>query len=586
MGVERRFIANLVGTFLCLVVPCLTQETHERIGRSEIFRRPCIDNSVLQDLTSHYPVPLGLSPDGNQILMRTLNSSGRYGLSTVDRATHRTEHEMTWPEPILRVEWSADSTEISFFAMSRYAAGRTLYVWNLQDDKVRKLDTPFTVAQPQVKWSPDSILLAFSDAELGLVIVHTRAEGPPIVFHKKVLVFDWLNDSSTVALVDEHDPATLDFVEIATGKERAHRITPGDRIFEVVGSPGGKSILVISQDPSHAWLLEKMDTQVFRTSVLVHSTQRIGSPVWLSDRLISFQTTDGGSVKIVVHDVISRKSSTLEDLGGVNSIRAILRGPGGDEAIAVAHQGDRPVSLYALPITGSKSVILASSESKSLPAVPAESAFATSRDGTKVPLIIWRAQPQLEPPAALIRIRGGIGTQLPVWEEHIQIFVKHRFHFVGVNYRGETGTAEQRVDDILAAIEYTHQRLHVPYERIVVLGHSSGAGLVAAACAQQPSHCGFVVLVAAGAADDDLPIPREKAKLLHLIVFYPAYDPVPRQEVVQNLARLYSEGSLHDQGAAFYQFPDDHNLMYPSSWAAVYSAILAQFHQGDCAERN
>lgn len=549
----------------------------------QTFQRPCVDNTVLTDLTSHYPVPVSLSPDGASILLRTVNASGNpFGVSLVDRASGRTSHSLTWPEPILRLEWRPDSSEISFFAMRGFEAGRDLYIWNLERDQVRHLETPPTKAEPQVRWSPNGRLLAFSDTQQGLVIVDTSGVGRPFVFATDVAEFDWMADSVTIALVEKKQVDRLDLIDVSTGK-RQSQVFPGhSKILDVAASPVQNSLLLVESAGSKRWQIESFDTGTLKRSALVRSSSRIASPTWLPNgNSFCFQRFDKSAATLILTDRESGNLIHLKNLGGVNDIRGIL--PDGD-AVVLAHSGYGPVALFALPLTGEPPKLIYASHSASLPAVKAESVSTLTDKGIRVPLVVWLAQVGEGEPAAVIRVRGGIGTvQLPVWEEHIQLFIKHGIHFIGVNYRSEAATAQQRREDVLAAIQYAHRTLRVPYERIVVLGHSSGAGLAAATCLAHQNRCGILVLVAFGAVGEDLRSERREGSHARLLLFYPAYDSTPRYAVLQNLKAAFGAEILNDPRTSLYQFPDDHNLMYPRSWAAVYSAVLAQFHSGTCA---
>jgi dipeptidyl aminopeptidase/acylaminoacyl peptidase len=538
---------------------------------------------VLADLTSHYPFPVSLSPDGKWILLRTVTAAGNpFGLAVVDRASGRTAYTLSWQEPILRLAWRPDSSEISFFAMRGFEAGRDLYVWNLRQDQVRHLGTPLTTAEPQVRWAPSGRLLAFSDARQGLVVVDTSGASPPLVLAQDVSEFDWLADSSTIAVVENNELDRLDLIEVSTGTVRSH-VFPGEiQIRNIAASPVRSSLLLAESSSSKLWRLEEFDTGTLKATTLVRSRSRIGSPLWLPNgRKFCFQRFEKTSVKVIVSDRLSGRSLRLKDWEGVNDIRGVL--PDGN-TIVVAHRGNSPVGLFALSMAGERARPIYTSHSESLPSIKAVTAFAVAADGAKVPLLVWRGQEEQGAPAAVIRVRGGEGTvQLPVWEEHIQLFLKRGIHFVGINYRGEGATGREYRADVLAAIQYAHGTLGVPYDRIVLLGHSTGAGLAAATCMVRPQWCGTLALVSFGRVEDDLLTPRQGQDHLRLMLFHPAYDSTTGFAVLENLKAAFGQEVLRDPLTSLYQFQDDHNLMHPRSWAAVYSEILAEFHKSTCA---
>jgi dipeptidyl aminopeptidase/acylaminoacyl peptidase len=464
--------------------------------------------------------------------------------------------------------------------MRRFEAGRDLYIWNLERDQVRHVETLPTKAQPQVRWAPNGKFLAFSDPQQGLVVVDTSGGGGPFVFAEDVAVFDWMSDSATIALVEKNRDG-LDLIDVSTGKLQSQVLAENIKILDVAASPTRNSILLV-ESAGLRWKIEIFDTGTLKRSALVRSSSRLASPTWLPNgKNFCFQRVDGNSETLLLMDQASGTLTPLKNLGGTNDIRGIF--PDG-HAVVLAHRGRGPMALFALPLSGERPKLIYGSHSMSLPAVKAEPVTARADNGTQVPLVVWLAQAGRGEPAAVIRVRGGIGTiQLPVWEEHVQIFIKHGIHFIGLNNRGEGATPQQLREDVLAAIQYAHRTLRVPYERIVVLGHSSGAGLAAATCLANQDRCGILVLVAFGAVREDLRSAKPKGLQGRLLLFYPAYDSTPRGAVLQNLKAAFGDKTLNDPRTSFYQFPDDHNLNNPRSWAAVYSAILAQFNFATCA---
>jgi predicted esterase len=579
---SRRVVFLFTGAciwFLC----CGRSAAEQEYGGPGAFRKPCVDNSILADLTSHFPVPVSVSPDGTQVLLRTVPESGNpFGISLVDRGSGRAVHTLTWPQPILRLEWRPDSSEISFFSRRGFEAGRDLYIWNLGQDHVRLVETPLTLAEPRVRWAPNGRLLAFSDARQGLVVVDTSGVDRPRILSRDVAEFDWLSDSSTIVLVETSELNRLEWVELSTGKLTSQTFPEHMKILDLAASPTQNSLLLVESIGSTLWRIESFSLGNLKRSVLLRSVVRIGSPLWLPNgRTFCFQRFEETSTKLEAVNPTSGHSVQLEVLGGLNDLRGTLPDSG---TVVVAHQGSAPVALFGLSVDGKGSQLLYSSHSRTLPSVKALSTFAVAKDGVKVRLMVWRAPVQSSARAAVVRLRGGdAAVQLPVWEEHIQVFLKHGIDFVGFNDRGENATAQQRREDVLAAIQYAHQTLGVPYERIVILGHSSGAGLAAAACMERPEVCGLLVLVAFGRVQDDLMSLRRNAHHPQIMLFYPAYDSMPLSAVMRNLKVVFGEDFLKDGRTSVYQFPDDHNLMYPQSWAAVYTAMLGQFDLSDCA---
>jgi pimeloyl-ACP methyl ester carboxylesterase len=183
--------------------------------------------------------------------------------------------------------------------------------------------------------------------------------------------------------------------------------------------------------------------------------------------------------------------------------------------------------------------------------------------------------------------------EIPVWQEPIQLAMKKGIDFVAVNYRGSLGfgtwpakevTNEQRVDDIVGAIEYVHRGLDIPYSQIILLGHSAGANLAASVALKRPAKIGLLLLVSFEKAAAFPVIAASNKDLPTTLGFYPEYEGIPFSVIDRNLVDLFGNMVYDENRMKMYVLRDDHNLMYPSSWADVYSIILGQFGMGGCAQ--
>jgi Tol biopolymer transport system component len=273
----RLLVVRILLHFCCCIAVAQNPAFH-------LFRKPCIDTGVLADLTSHYPVPVSVSPDGKMILLRTANPVPKpFGLAIVNRAGGTTVRSLAWPQPILRLQWRPDSSEILFFSMRGLKEGRDLFVWNLAEDDVRHIVTPETSAEPQVRWAPNGLMVAFSNAGESLVIVHTSGDDPPLALDESVAEFDWLADSSTIAFVENEHRNNLRLINISTGLVKTQALSREISILDISASPSGKSLLLVESTTSGLWRLEKFDAKAGKSSTLVRSPFRLASPTWLPD---------------------------------------------------------------------------------------------------------------------------------------------------------------------------------------------------------------------------------------------------------------------------------------------------------------
>ncbi len=133
--------------------------------------------------------------------------------------------------------------------------------------------------------------------------------------------------------------------------------------------------------------------------------------------------------------------------------------------------------------------------------------FATSKDGTKVPVnIIHLKHAHLEGLPALLTGYGGYGVnQTPQFSRRMILFVEQGGIYALANIRGggEYGerwhlegnlTKKQNVfDDFQAAADYLVQKRYTQHEKLAIIGGSNGGLLMGATFTQRPDICRAVV---------------------------------------------------------------------------------------------
>lgn len=545
-------------------------------------QKPCAAPSIRQLLVSHYPVPLSLSPDGHTILLKTINQrNDMFGIRVMDRRDRRKSFALDWPEPMLRIDWRPDGSEIAFFSMRANQQGRDLYIWKLGSTAPRKIATPLTIAQSLVKWSPDGHKLAFSDPVQGVVTVDTTDGKNVSIFPHDVATFDWSPDSSMIAFVRTSDLEKVELVDPANGASHSHRLSKHLKIFDLAYSPKRKVLLLVTRDISMEWSIQEINTTTWKRHEILRSHDQLGSPVWLpNDRGFCFKKSEHGKDEIYAADRSLGRLHRLNSLSGFNDIRGVMLD---SSAIVVAHRDADPVALYFLPISGATPSLIYAAHSDTLPSVKATLSSGALSNGFNVPLSIWRSPFRTAQPRAIIRVHGGHAAEIPVWQEPIQLSMQYGIDFVTVNYRGESlgfGTGPhqdvsnaEKIADIIAAIEYVHENLGTAYSQIILLGHSSGANLAASVALSAPTKIGLLVLVSfdrALASPPSTPL----STFPKTVVFYPEYDTVPLAVIEKNLLAAFGKSSYDPDHLKLYKIRDDHNLMDPGSWASVYSSFL------------
>lgn len=216
-------------------------------------------------------------------------------------------------------------------------------------------------------------------------------------------------------------------------------------------------------------------------------------------------------------------------------------------------------------------------------AIAGERIDVESLDRRRVPAYLWRARSLAgRAPAAVIRVHGGPALQsMRIWDPAIQLLVQHGVHVISVNYRGSSGYGArfehapvhgdtERAFDVIAARNFAERQLGVPPQRIVLLGHSYGARLVAGAVQRDPRPVGTILLlsyVQAAAAPHDQPHrPR-------VVAYHGQNDIVLAPPEAR---RLLVDRFGVDALERFVELPrEGHNFRRVESWARIYAALLA-----------
>jgi pimeloyl-ACP methyl ester carboxylesterase len=491
---------------------------------------------------------------------------------------------------MLRIYWSPDGREISFFSMRSTGSGRELYVWHLGGADPEKINIPLTTAETKVAWAPDGRALAFTDPREGLIVVGIAEAKKWIIVRGRIDQFDWSPDSSAIAFVDTDDPTQIEVIHLSTDALEKHHLARGTKILDIAFSPRRNVVLLVVLDSSGAWCIQEMSLTTWRARRLVKSRNALAEPTWFpDDRDFCFTMDQNLSRIIYVGHRASKRIERLSGAAGLNDIRGVLPD---SSAIYVAHRDANPVALYLVQVSSARFSVVFRSRSNTLLSVEAVPDSELLSDGSRVRLLVWRSPFRPSQTSTIIRIQGNVHTmESPVWQEQVQLAMKHGVNFIAVNYRefgttrrGQTKglTDDQRVDDIVGAIDYAHEHLQTPYARIVLLGHSTGANLAASVAQKSPEKIGLLALVSFQKPTGSLPHPISRKSLPRTIVFYPQYDTSSLQSVEQNLLSVFGPLVYDDHQLRIYVMRDDHNLMYPSSWGAVYSTVLAQLRLATC----
>jgi dipeptidyl aminopeptidase/acylaminoacyl peptidase len=533
---------------------------------------------------SYYPVPLSASPDATLVVARS-RPEGANGdeLIVIDPATGKIVRSLEWPDKLIHVLWRNNSM-ISFFTQERTNV-RRLFIWDVKNGSATEVPIPVTYNQPHVFWAPDGSKLAFGRESKGVVVVTDRGHGGPVEYSGNIAIFTWSADSKDLALIPDDESHQILILDSSSGRVVRRTTTRLEgKIVDIAWQPR-KNMLILFQNKDSSRSLVELEEGTGLERVLLHWKDDIRTPAWLSDHGgYVFQRLQNGAGDLFVGSDVGGAPQRLP-LDGVADIRGISSD---GKSIVALHRGETPSELLQVPLDGGVPRVLASANSSALPMARPEEVYISSFDGLKIPLLVWRspfAKPNAR--AAVVRVHPTIhGAELPVWQEEIQMYLKHGVDFIGVNYRGSSGygaafeaagNSEQRSRDLIAACDYAHSSLGVPYDRIVLLGNSNGSNLALGAALIQPDHIGILALPAlAGMPERWRTYTGGKRGSMQVFAFHGENDRhLPARIAKQMIEAALGEDALSPTSEHWRILKDDdHFLHLDRSWAIVHSMIL------------
>jgi pimeloyl-ACP methyl ester carboxylesterase len=393
------------------------------------------------------------------------------------------------------------------------------------------------------------------------------------------------DESHQIVVVDSSSPRLI---------QRITTNTSG-KLVDISWNPR-KDMLVLLEHKDGSRYLVDYDFTKSTERILFSWTLDLRSPAWLPPgQGYIFQRLQNGAGDLFVGSEQDGVEPRRLPLDGISDFRGIL--PDG-KTIVVTHRSVGPLEILQVPLGAGKPEVLATANLSALGTVSPEQLFVTSFDGVKVPLLVWRSpNGDKKSRAVVVRVHGNLhGAEDPVWQEDIQMYLKHGVDFIGVNYRGSSGYGkefekagddEERARDVLAACEYAHSALGVPYDRIIVLGHSNGATIALGAGLIQPSHMGLLVIAS-------FPGPPRGWQAfggrdhggLQVLALHGGNDRIVPPIVAQRfIEKAFGPDVLAPVDKHWYVLKDeDHVLHLDSSWAVVHSLILRQLGLITCDE--
>jgi dipeptidyl aminopeptidase/acylaminoacyl peptidase len=545
-------------------------------------------------LTRQNPNPVSLSPSGTFVLLKSMHATD-FELEVRRRRDDVIVARDRAGDTQLAPTWRFDDGALAFLSDHDGDQRYRPFVLDIASGKRRAIEPSPSTEATALRWEPRGTRLAYLVAERGtrerrVAVVDTAAAAPAPVIALDGLFehagFVWSPDGDFIAGVSHASPSTVVIGNSHAAATRSVRVAQDGEIRSLAWSEDGARLLVtLRRDSDEYFGLAEVSAETGDVLREVHARGDITGPLYLPGDGLAFHVNDDGEVGVYICRARCDERRRIGPGDGTSSITGFS--PDGATAW-VLHTGRvSPPALFGVELDSGAMVALHAARSEAAGgAIAGERIDVESPDRRRIPAYLWRAR-NLDgrAPAALIRVHGGPdGQSLRIWDPAIQLLVQHGIHVISVNYRGSSGYGArfehatvhgdtERAFDVIAARNFAERQMGVPPERIVLLGHSYGARLVAEAVRRDPRPVGTVVLlsyVQAAAA------PHDQARRPRIVAYHGENDiALAPAEARRLLVDRFGVDALE----RFVELPrEGHTFHRVESWARVYAALLARLN--------
>lgn len=490
----------------------------------------CRGDPIEAALLARGPVPVITSGDGARVLIEAPRRRGvRYEVRQGETLIATREGE-----PMVGPVWRGDGAAIAYFAARQHHHAYELRIWELggADRAVGAPITPNAFA----RFAPDGRLAYLADRRVltvggrALIRVADRAEA------------EWSPDGARIATVSV--AGDLSVIDVATGAITAVHVIDGE-LQDLAWAPAGDRIAVTGRARGAEYFAVYLVRLADRAIEARPATDGDAhAPSYVAGKLAYHVERDGERQVVIDGRIVGERARLL----GYDGAPVLLDRPRtGPPHLASAPPSPRGPAATRVTIPAS--------------------------DGAALPAFLWRAE---HARGAVVIVHGGPALHAtPAWHERTQLLVDAGLHVLKLDYRGSTGHGAAfealgapdplpgRIADVTAARDWASRALELPADRVIVVGESYGAGLVAASDVAAASP---VVLI----STQPLALTGAPARCA-VRAFHGADDDIsPPGPARAALVRRYGAG------VRWRLLPEEgHNLASVASWAAVYREILA-----------
>ena len=537
-------------------------------------------------------IPVRVSPDGHRLLFYDQRNPTTQIVRVVNADTHETEHFLELHESCLRFEWNPDNHRMSFFCFG--GSSRKLYIWDMADGSVKNVRIPRTQGESWLAWSPNGRYLAYKTSEGSdypyVVVDSSTLAATELPLTTSVSSLSWAPDSGHLVVLDSTRSHSADIIDLGGRFVRRAELGPQITVASIQWATHGERLLLSyhrsSQPFVHLGAFDLADGVLRDLETLREDPASIA---WSADEKRVFFTCEQiddrplFELHVGTHELHEIMTSGFNDIYGFTQ--------DSKEAI-IEHYSAEPMSWLRYRITTRQTGVLYKPTLVALTEIPGRTVWVPSFDGLRVPLIEYRSTSPLSTPAAIVYVHGGARTSRATtgWLEDKQVALREGIDWLDVNYRGssgfgkafhEAGTTVDQGRDVLAAVEYAHSTLRVPYRAIAIFGESDGASIALAAARCGPSHIGILFLIGLTHFDDSgmgCPFTGTPSRIIFV---HFKYDTNTISEARSLLEEGLEPMKLIGPRYAEYEFDDEHGYIVATTKPAFEEILIQAIKNSD-----
>lgn len=538
------------------------------------------------------PQPLSVSPDSS-LLLRRVRSASDVSLQVVRRSDEQVIASFNTgrPQAPFAPTWAPDGESIALVLFDQGAFH--LRIWDLDTGEITTPNAPPFQYIPLLQWARGgtSLLIAVRGSSAGhsrdLYWIDPSGHEEPVLLASNVSRYPTPSlspDGERIALVFASRPDDLVLLSTGQTEPRTVSIPMGDapEYRTARWSAGGDSLLIA---------IRRKGQEYFGIEELSLGTGEVREVARIeADLLSAFYHPEGRFRFVADLDGLYRTQICGPD-------ECIWIGPEGqgssiawmdsetDHALVIVTSPTAPPALYETSLaSGVLSPVYRPSHTVHVPAPGGVRLPVRSRDGLEIPAYHWAAERTgTRPPAVLIHVPGGPGFQaVPLWEPYIAYLVSQGVDVVYVNYRGQTGYGasfqnapggiEARAEDVAEVYDYVLEEMGIAPERVVLYGHSYGAGVVGHAAHRVRLESPIIL-----ASVMEAGVPRVAPAERCIIAFHGEDDTLWSPEGARDqIRRFFGRRALNEPCGHFRLLPGEwHIFEGAASFAEIFTSAIA-----------